>query len=182
MPTQRIGHSLDDATRPYAFRMTRTRTARGGEELLRAGADALSRAAWAEARERFEAALADRESPEALLGLGVAARAQFDGVAALAAHERGYGLARRAGDVRGAARFALELALGCLNCRGPAEAGGWLERAARLLEGQPPGLEQGMLAYFRGRYALTVGHDPAAARSFAAERVALACEGGAVEA
>jgi len=182
MPTQRIGHSLDDATRPYAFRMTRTRTARGGEELLRAGADALSRAAWAEARERFEAALADRESPEALLGLGVAARAQFDGVAALAAHERGYGLARRAGDVRGAARFALELALGCLNFRGPAEAGGWLERAARLLEGQPPGLEQGMLAYFRGRYALTVGHDPAAARSFAAEGVALACEGGAVEA
>jgi len=155
--------------------------AKGREALLRAGADALSRAAWAEARERFETVLAEVDSLEALLGLGVAARAQFDGAAALTAHERGYRLARAAGDVRGAARFALELALDCLNFRGPASAGGWLERAARLLEGQAPGLEQGMLAYFRGRYALTVGHDPAAARSFAVEGAALAREGGAVE-
>src|SRR5579884_1753067 len=148
---------------------------------MEAGGEALARAAWQEAREVFEAALGEGDSTEALLGLGVAARAQFDGPAALAAHERGYRLARTEGDRRAAARLALELALDCLNFRGPAEAGGWLERAARLLEGLPAGFEQGMLAYFRARYALTVGHDPAAARSFAVAGGELARAGGAVE-
>jgi DNA-binding CsgD family transcriptional regulator len=153
---------------------------RAGEARARA-ADALARAAWAEARERFEDALAEDETPEALLGLGVAARALFDGEAALAAHERGYRLATDGGDRRLAARFALELALDCLNFRGPAEARGWLERAARLLDGLPPGLDQGMLAYFRARYALSVEHDPETARRFAAEGAALARAGGAAE-
>ncbi len=148
---------------------------------MEAGGEALARAAWQEAREAFEAALGEGDSTEALLGLGVAARAQFDGPAALAAHERGYRLARTEGDRRAAARLALELALDCLNFRGPAEASGWLERAARLLEGLPAGFEQGMLAYFRARYALTVGHDPAAARSFAVAGGELARAGGAVE-
>ncbi len=40
-------------------------------------------------------------------------------------------MARGQDGVRGG-RIALELVLGCLNFRGPAEAGGWLERAARL--------------------------------------------------
>ncbi len=150
-------------------------------DLIGAGGEALARAAWQEARERFEAALVESESTEALLGLGVAARAQFDGAAALDAHERGYRLARKDGDRRVAARLALELALDCLNFRGPAEAGGWLERAARLLEGLPAGFEQGMLAYFRARHALTVGHDPVAARSFAVEGGELARIGRFVE-
>src|SRR5581483_2201639 len=115
--------------------MTRTRVAKGREELLRAGADALSRAAWAEARERFEAALVEGESVEGLLGLGAAARALHDAQTALGAHERGYRLAADGGDRRAEARVALELALDCLTFRGPAEARGWLERADRLLEG-----------------------------------------------
>ena len=59
-----------------------------------AGRAALVRAAWAEARSIFEAALAAEETVEALKGLGVAARWQMDGAAALAAHERAYRLAR----------------------------------------------------------------------------------------
>jgi len=65
------------------------------EALLASGRAALVRAAWAEARSWFEAALASGESVEALEGLGVAARWQMDGGAALAAHERAYRLARR---------------------------------------------------------------------------------------
>jgi DNA-binding NarL/FixJ family response regulator len=150
-------------------------------EGLAGGAEALSRAAWGEARRRFEAVLGAGDSAEALLGLGIAARAQLDGEAALAAHERGYRLAREIGEARLAARFALELAVDCSNFRGPAEARGWLERAGRLLEDLAPGREQGMLAYFRARFSLSVAHDPEAARAFAAEGVALARSGGAVE-
>jgi LuxR family transcriptional regulator, maltose regulon positive regulatory protein len=151
------------------------------ERELHAGSKALARAAWADARERFAAALLEGESPEALLGLGIATRALFDGEAALAAHERGYRLTAEARERRWAARFALELALDCLNFRGPAEARGWLERAGRLLEGLEPGFEQGLLAYFRARYALSIGHDPESARRFAAEGAALARAGDAAD-
>ncbi len=157
------------------------RAAREWNEPLQAGYEALGRAAWAEARRRFDDALAGEETGEALLGLGVAARALHDAEAALAAHERGYRLTAEGGERRAAARFALELALDCLSFRGPAEARGWLERAARLLEGLPPGWEQGMLAYFRARYALLVDHDPKAARRLADEGAALARAGGVVE-
>ena len=63
---------------------------------MRLAGEALVRAAWAEARAQFEAALAVGETVEALEGLGVAARWQMDGAAALAAHERAYRLAREA--------------------------------------------------------------------------------------
>jgi hypothetical protein len=55
--------------------------------MVSAGNEALARAAWADARAHFEAALAARESAEALLGLGLAARAQLDAVTTLEAHE-----------------------------------------------------------------------------------------------
>src|SRR5438552_9027741 len=105
---------------------TMTQALQRHEELLQAGSEALARAAWVEARVAFEIAIAERESPEALLGLRVAAGALFDTNATLRAHERGYQLASDAGERRAAARFALELALDCLSFRGPAEARGWL--------------------------------------------------------
>ena len=52
------------------------------------GRSALLRASWSEAREHFEAAVAERETPEALAGLGAAARAQFDAETALDAQDR----------------------------------------------------------------------------------------------
>jgi DNA-binding CsgD family transcriptional regulator/tetratricopeptide (TPR) repeat protein len=148
---------------------------------LEAGHAALLRASWREARDRFTAAVALHESPAALDGLGDAARALLDAEGALSAHERGYAVARAAGDDRAAARLAIALVLDCTVFRGPAEASGWLERAASLLEGSPPCEERGMLTYMRGMLALRAGHDPEAAAAFAAEGVAMAREVGAVD-
>src|SRR5436189_169113 len=78
------------------------------EDSIAAGRQALLRAAWAEARSCFDAALAVEETVEALEGLGTAARWQMDGMHALAAHERAYRLAREAGDDAAAARLAIE--------------------------------------------------------------------------
>jgi DNA-binding NarL/FixJ family response regulator len=121
------------------------------------------------------------ESPAALDGLGEAARALLDAEGALSAHERGYAVARAAGDDRAAARLAIGLVLDCAVFRGPAEASGWLERAASLLEGSPPCEERGMLTYMRGMLALGAGRDPGAAAAFAAEGVAMARALGAVD-
>ena len=126
----------------------------------------------------FEAALAEAETPEALSGLGTAARWERDAPAALSAHERGYRLARSLGDDRAAAALALDLVFDCFDFRGPAEARGWLERAGRLLADLPPGYEHGLHAYLRANLALSLDHDPATARALAAEAVALARAGG----
>ena len=93
-------------------------------ESLAAGWVALARGSWAEAQERFEAALAERESSDALIGLGIAGRYQFDAVAALRSHEAAYRLARGHRDRRVAGRAAVELVMDCLLFRGPAEAQG----------------------------------------------------------
>jgi len=153
----------------------------GAEGGLSAAEDALLRGAWGEARARFSESLAEGESAEALIGVGIASRYQFDAGAALEAHESAFRLARRQGDARLAAQAALELVFDCVLFRGPAEAGGWLERAARLLEEVPAGYEHGLLIYLRARFALAQGHDPAAACALAREGVALARVGGAFD-
>jgi LuxR family maltose regulon positive regulatory protein len=145
---------------------------------LEAGQAALQRGAWQEARAQFEAALAEEQTPPAFLGLGIAAAAQLDAATTLEAHELGYRLARSLGDDRSAARLALELAVDCMYFRGPAEAGGWLERASHLLEHVPLGQEHGMLTYLRATSALNGMHDPATARALTAEGLAIAREIG----
>ena len=139
------------------------------------------RAAWAEARSCFEAALAAEETVEALEGLGVAARWQMDGPTALASHERAYRLAREAGDEPASARLAIELAFDCAQFRGAAEANGWLERAGHLLEGLPPAQEHAALAYWRANRALNGDHDPAEAQRQAAAGVAAAVAAGSLD-
>ena len=143
---------------------------------LEAGQAALRQGAWQKARAQFEAALADEETADALRGLGIAAAAQLDAATTLEAHERGYRLARDLGDDRRAARLALELAVDCMYFRGPAEAGGWLERAGHLLEHVPLGEEHGMLTYIRASAALSAMHDPATARALTSEGLAIARE------
>jgi ATP/maltotriose-dependent transcriptional regulator MalT len=146
------------------------------ERSLEAGQASLRQGAWRKARAEFEAALAEDETPAALLGLGIAAAAELDGATALDAHERGYRLARDLGDDRRAARLALELAVDCLYFRGPAEAGGWLERASHLLERLPLGDEHGMLTYLRASFALNGAHDPTTALALTTEGLAIARE------
>jgi hypothetical protein len=106
----------------------------------------------------------------------MAAAAQLDGATALDAHERGYRLARKFGDDRGAGRLALELAVDCLSFRGPAEAGGWLERASHVLEHVPLGGEHGMLVYLRASFALNGMHNPRTAHALTTEGLAIARE------
>jgi DNA-binding NarL/FixJ family response regulator len=153
------------------------------EDWIAAGREALTRAAWAEARSFFEQALAlqKTETIEALEGLGVAARWQMDGAAALAAHERAYGLARARSDEVAAARLAIELTFDAGQFRGAAEMNGWLERAGHLLERLPPQPEHAVLAYWRANRALKGEHDPAEARRLAAEGVEAAVVAGARE-
>ena len=66
----------------------------------------------------------------------------------------------------------------CLRFRGPAEAGGWLERGARLLAGEPEGREHVLLAYLRARFALVADHDPDRAAACAGDGARLAREEG----
>lgn len=148
---------------------------------LEAGGAAMLRGAWAEARRAFEAALAHGETIEALEGLGAAARWAMDGPAALEAHERAYRLAREARDDEAAGRLALELTWDCFQFRGAAEANGWLERAGRLLERQPPSRARAIQTYLRASRALHADHDPARATEIAAEAAGIAREVGAFD-
>ena len=63
-----------------------------------AGDELLSRGAWSEARAAFEAMLRERETPEALEGLGLAAWWLDDADAVFDSRERAYVLAILLGD------------------------------------------------------------------------------------
>ena len=118
---------------------------------------------------------------EALSGLGVAARYQLDAEAAITAHERAYRIARASDDVDAAALVAIELGYDAYSFRGVAEALGWIERAAMLVEGRPPSTASAVVRYCRAYLALLAQHDPESARAGSAEAGAIAREVGAVD-
>jgi ATP/maltotriose-dependent transcriptional regulator MalT len=150
-------------------------------EALSAGRAALARGAWEEARACFSAALAEAETGEALEGLSWAAWWVDDVEACFDLRERAYRRYREAGDLRGAARLALWLGDDYLEFRGePAVAGGWTQRAARLLAELEPVPEHGWLAVFEAHAALGAG-DTALARGLAAEARELGRRLGAVD-
>jgi tetratricopeptide (TPR) repeat protein len=151
------------------------------QELIAAGRSALATAAWADARSAFAEALRLEETPGAYEGLGIAARYQLDADAALAAHEAGYRLARSRGDEEAAALLAVQLSYDAYAFRGPAEALGWVERAAMLVDGKPPSVASAFVPYLRGYLALLADHDPRAAREASAQAAAIARETGAVD-
>lgn len=112
---------------------------------LEAGRRALSEGRFVEARRRLEAALGEDETPEAHEGLGWTAIWQDDVGRALGCFEDAHRLYLGRDDRRGAGRVALWLAYSHGYIRGqPAIAGGWGERAFRLLEGMTflAGLEE----------------------------------------
>ena len=111
----------------------------------------MRRGAWEEARILFETALEEEETPEGLEGLGMAAWWLDDRATTFDARERVYRLYREFGDDRAAARMATWLAWDCVTFRGElAVAGGWIQRAHRLLEGVDPAPEHGWLALREG--------------------------------
>src|SRR5512132_265458 len=88
--------------------------------------------------------------------------------------QRAYRLHVGAGDRRGGARVAVQLALGDLYFHGDvAIARGWLERADGLLTTVEPGSEHGWLALMRGHIALQFDKDPDSARRQAAAALAI---------
>jgi len=118
---------------------------------LAAGRAALASGDWTAARAAFEAALADDDAPVAHDGL---ARALWwiDGPApAIAERTSAYSAYHHLGDVRAAAHVALWIAheyeVGLGN---PVAAGGWLARAAGLLEQVPESADHARLELVRG--------------------------------
>ena len=127
-----------------------------GWEHLRAGR-------WSAARACLESA----ETPEELEGLAWAAWWLDDEPATFAARERAHRGYRDAGDAAGAARTATWLAVDELDFHGAATvAGGWIQRARRLLEPLGPCPEHGWLDFQEG-YIAHLGGDTETARSLA---------------
>jgi tetratricopeptide (TPR) repeat protein len=146
-----------------------------GTDPLAAGRAALRGAAWAEARARFEEAVASSESPEAWEGLSRAAWWQGDEEATVTARECAYRGYRRAGDVCGAARMAMWLASDHLDFRGDdAVASAWLWRGRALLRAHGPCAEEGYITLVEADIALLADSDPAIAERLAGEALELA--------
>lgn len=145
---------------------------RRGEGVLDAGWQAVSQGAWSEARDHFEAALAEEETAEALEGLGLAAWFLDDIPVVFDARERAYRLYRERDDRQGAARIAAHLAMdyGLLRAE-EAVAQGWFQRAQRLLEGMESTPEHGFLAIQAGVMAIDAMHDTAGALAAAAQAI-----------
>jgi ATP/maltotriose-dependent transcriptional regulator MalT len=142
-------------------------------DLLLEGGEALRCGAWAEAREHFEAALRERETPQALEGLGMAAQWLVDRETVFVARERAYRLYRERQVPRDAARVAIQLAWDYPIFRGEAAvAAGWLQRARDLLSTEEPSSEHGWLALREASVLLADGQ-LAAARELTSSAVEL---------
>jgi LuxR family maltose regulon positive regulatory protein len=140
-----------------------------------AGDEALTRGAWEDARDAFERALNQRESPEALEGLGVAAWWLDLADVVFDVRERAYRLFLEQDDRAGAARVAVWLAWDCWAFRGEhAVANGWLQRARRLLDGLDECPERAWLECREGALALLEDGDPDRAHRHASEAIRVA--------
>ncbi len=145
-----------------------------------AGRAALSRGDWLEARDRFAAALASQETPEALEGASWAAWWLIDVDACLDARLRAYHLYRDVGDERAAARMALWLGDDHREFHGAdAVARGWFARAGRLLDPLELCPEHGWLTVLEAHEALLAGElDTAWQRAEQARDIGRRCEAG----
>jgi DNA-binding CsgD family transcriptional regulator/tetratricopeptide (TPR) repeat protein len=102
------------------------------DQSLAAGQEALEAGRWLAARESFGMALADRETAEALAGMGTALWWLGEIRGSLRCRERAYTLWRRERRLGDAAALALEIAVCYLsNLDNDAAARGWIARARR---------------------------------------------------
>lgn len=139
------------------------------------GDECLSRGAWPEARDAFESSLRERESPEALEGLALAAWWLDDAEVVFDARERAYRLYTERGDRQSAGRIAVWLAWDAWAFRGEhAVSNGWLQRARSLLAGLPECAEQAWLDVREGSLCLMEDGDPDRAHRLAAEGIRVA--------
>src|ERR1700675_3045996 len=124
-------------------------------DALDAGREAMRRHDWDEARRLLTEADAARQlDGEGLRLLGKANYWCADPAGSVDAFERAYAAFVAAGQRRAAAKVALMLRHACVNMmRDAAAARGWLQRAERLLEGEPECVELGFLWRAQGRTA-----------------------------
>ncbi len=149
---------------------------------MEAGNDALARGAWQDAKSAFESALARRESPEALEGLGLTAWWLDLGESVFESRERAYTLYRKRGEHTAAARVAVWIAWDYAAFRGEgAVANGWLGRARRLLEGETEGPVHAWLEIREGAFCLLEHSDPLEALARAREAIRVGKAIGSVD-
>jgi ATP/maltotriose-dependent transcriptional regulator MalT len=143
--------------------------------------EALEAGDWPRARDGFEAALAEEESPEALAGLGTALWWLQEADRSLELRERAYAAHRRRGEPMQAALIALGLvpsygaSLGNI-----AAAQGWVNRAARLVEDADLAPLRGWVALCRAAVTGEAG-DPWRAEVLAREALDAARQDGDVD-
>jgi DNA-binding CsgD family transcriptional regulator len=139
---------------------------------------ALGAGRWEEARAAFAAALAERETPEALEGMGIALWWLGETRASVAHTERAYAGFRRAGDAVSAAVAAMSLCVTWIsNFDNHAAAGGWLARAERMMRDADPNPLQGWLWLMRAY----LDPDPARAQELYQRALELARASGDVD-
>jgi LuxR family transcriptional regulator, maltose regulon positive regulatory protein len=149
---------------------------------LEAGRKALEAGAWQDARLAFERLLQVEETPEALEGLGLAAWWLDLADVVFDSRERAFRGYRSRGDDRSAARVAVWMAWDSAAFRGEeGVAKGWLQRARRLLEGQPDSPEHAFLAARDAVFTLLDDGDPDAAEALAREAIRVAQAIGAID-
>ena len=149
---------------------------------LAAGRVALEAGAWQQALDAFERAVNAEESPEALEGLGLAAWWLDLAVVVFDSRERAYRAYRNRGDQLSAARVAIWIAWDSAAFRGEeGVAKGWLQRARRLLEGQPESAEHAFLAARAAVFALLDDGNPEEAETLAAEAIRVGRAIGAID-
>lgn len=122
-------------------------------DLLAAGWQALEAANWETAREAFEASLAERDTPDAHEGLGLALWFLARVAEGIAARERAFEGYARAGRCDDAARIAVWVSHQHLVSGRASAARGWLARAERAVAGRDCGEGQGWVAVERARHA-----------------------------
>jgi len=139
-----------------------------------AGQTALARGDWEQARQSFDAALSIEQRPEALEGLGLAAWWLDLADVVFDARERAYRIYHDQNNRPAAARVAVWLAWDSSAFRGEhAIATGWLQRARRLLDDQPPAAEHAWLALRSGVSALLHDGSPEHAAALATKAVGI---------
>lgn len=121
------------------------------DERLDIGRAALREGRWEDAREAFEALIAERDTPEALDGLGEAMWWLCDARSSVRYRERAFVGYRHEGNAARACRTAVDLSITYLvNLGNDAAARGWLARAERVMENTDANPLQGWLWLMRG--------------------------------
>lgn len=121
------------------------------DETIQLGRSALQSGRWQEAVAAFEASLTQKETPEALEGMGEALWWLCDARSSVRHRERAFVMFREAGHAADACTVAVKLSISYLvNLGNDAAARGWLARAERVMADTGANHMEGWLWLMRG--------------------------------